>query len=175
MITLRPVEREDLKQLQLWRNSPEVRENVNEFRYLNMEDQADWFDWLTRNNSVQMFLIELVDENARDNFKMEGYAKPIGCCGVTKIDWTKRLGEVSIYIGPDDYRGKGFGKIIMNLLEHWAFNDAGLHKLVAYSWEGNIKAHAMFLTCNYREVGVYKSHTWRNGGWADVHIFEKVF
>jgi len=164
-IKLRPIEKQDLEILKHWRNSPEIMQEVNEYRYLSTSDQIEWYKSLIRNPEHQMWIIEVVTSKS--------YI-PIGACGIVKIDFKSLHGEISIYIGDKNYQGLGLGAKTLSLMEKWAWEDAGLRKLLGFVWEGNEKAANMFKSTGYRKVGYFSKHIWKKGKWTDVSIYEKI-
>lgn len=172
-IKLRPIEEEDLEILKHWRNDPTIKENCNEWRDLNAQDQWVWFDSLTKNINCQMWAIEIEDKK-KYRFSMEKEPTIIGACGIVKINWKNLYGEISIYIGDKNYQGLGLGAKTLSLMEKWAWEDAGLRKLLGFVWEGNEKAANMFKSTGYRKVGYFSKHIWKKGKWTDVSIYEKI-
>ena len=58
----------------------------------------------------------------------DGGGDLVGRCGLIRVDWKNRLGEIGIMIGTP-YRGRGYGTEAMELLCRFAFREMNLHKL----------------------------------------------
>lgn len=158
MIHLRVLEREDLKQLRDWRNDPEIFSRVREYRYLNMENQEAWFNSLRDDRQTIMFGIETD-------------SRIIGVCGLTNIDWIGRKAEVSIYVGNKEFRGKGLGKEILDLLAQYAFEECNLNRLWAEIFHGNESGKMTFEKSGYQLEGVLKYHNFKGGKYIDSWIY----
>jgi len=160
MIRLRPLEREDLRQLRDWRNDPEIFSRVREYRYLNMENQEAWFDSLRDDRKTIMFG---VDEDICSEL--------IGVCGLTNIDWIARKAEVSIYIGNEDFRGKGRGRPILDLLAQYAFDECNLNRLWAEVFLNNEIGQKLFKSAGYQEEGRLRDHAFKGGEYWSSFIY----
>lgn len=64
-----------------------------------------------------MFVIDLDNE------------KSIGIVGFKNLDWVNRNSELFIYIGDEEYWGKGYGTQALELIIKFAFNNLNLHML----------------------------------------------
>ena len=165
MIRLRPLEREDLKQLRDWRNDPDIFSRVREYRYLNMENQEAWFNSLRDDRKTIMFGIE---EGELHQLEF------IGVCGLTNIDWIGRKAEVSIYIGDKLYRQKGLGIEILNALAKYAFGECNLNRLWAEAFDSNQAGRKLFIKAGYEEEGILFAHAYKNGHYQNSHIYRML-
>lgn len=161
-LRFRSIEKEDLELLRDWRNKPEIRAWTREYRLLNMLNQNDWFENMSRNRNNEMFLIEI--------FLNRSWV-PIGVCGLCYIDWLNRNAEVSLYIGDGSFRGLGLGKRILKLLEEKAFKEFNLHKLWAEVYSGNGVSVKLFEKAGYIMEGRLKEQVFKNGGYQDSLFF----
>ncbi len=91
-IELRQIEESYLPELRDWRNSHYIRAYTREYRPLNILNQKKWFESLLTDRSNIMFAIEKKDDEA-----------VVGCCGLTYINWKEGHGEISIYIGDQNW------------------------------------------------------------------------
>jgi UDP-4-amino-4,6-dideoxy-N-acetyl-beta-L-altrosamine N-acetyltransferase len=164
MIRLRALEREDLKQLRDWRNDPEIFTRVREYRYLNMENQEAWFNSLKDDRQTIMFGVEYLNRGWN----------LIGVCGLTNIDWVGRKAEVSIYIGNKEFRRKGLGREILDLLAKYAFEECNLNRLWAEVFFENLPGRKLFDKAGYKKEGILVSHAYKNGVFTDSHIYGLV-
>ena len=149
-LTFRPIEREDLRQLQIWRNLPEIRNRCREYRLLSMENQINWFESLADDKSVCMFAVEFEDHL-------------IGVCGLTGINWVNRGAELSIYIGPDAVRRTGHGKETVKKLLEIAFTELNLNRVWLECYQFNQPGLRLFESCGFISEGVLREHVFKNG------------
>jgi len=158
----RSIEREDLKRLRNWRNRDDIRSVTREYRLLNMVNQEDWLEDISRDKNNEIFIVEIGDSCVW---------VPIGVCGLCYINWVNRNAEVSIYIGNKKYRGRGLGRKILKFLESKAFKEFNLYKLWAEIFSNNISSIALFKSCGYVEEGRLKRQVFKDGEYQDSVFF----
>ena len=151
---LRAIEKEDLPQLRDWRNDFNIRVRTREHRLLSMANQYKWFDSLRDDKNTVMFAIEVGDTL-------------IGVCGLCYIDWVDRTAELSIYIGDENYAGKGLGKQIVKMLLSKAFENLNLNKVWLECFSFNEQGIRLFKSCNFIEEGRLRKHIYRMGEYHD--------
>ena len=161
MAKLVQLEKTDLQYLRDWRNSDEIRSRTREYSLLNMVNQEDWFERVSRDRSNEMFGIHI---NGR----------LVGVCGLCYIDWVARHAEVSIYIGDIGYRGKGYGLKVLKLLEAKAFNEFNLHRLWAEIFDNNPASIALFEKAGYTLEGAMRQHAYKDGKYRDTLLYGLV-
>jgi len=157
-IELRPIEKEYLTILKFWRNLPEIRNRTREYRLLNMLNQEEWFEQMTHDRSTEMFAIAIGDTL-------------VGVCGLCYIDWVSRNAEVSIYIGPEEYRKQGVATKALALLKRKAFNELNLHKLWAMVFSNNIPGQNLFDKCGYQLEGELYDHAYKEGRYYSAMLY----
>lgn len=105
MISLRPHTREDIPLRIKWLNN----KNANTFltddpnHATDTKEQNEWFDRYEADANKKFYTI-LVD------------GTPIGFTGLSNINTDSKSASVFIVIGEDDFRGKGNGGTILDLL-----------------------------------------------------------
>ena len=157
-LKLRQIEERDLPLLRDWRNKDEIRERCREYRLLNMVNQREWFEYISTSKDVAMFGIE------------RG-GSLIGICGLCHINWVNRTAEVSLYIGPEELRGKGFGRQALQMLKVKAFEEFNLHRLWAEVYGFNVASMTLFESCGYEREGILKEHIFAKGQYWDSIIY----
>ena len=164
LISLDPIEKIDLTCMMIWRNSPSVYPYVREYRLLNEHDQEKWYEsYLSsrRKSDFDQDINILVYDDI-----------PIGVCGLTRIEWKNRKGELTFYIGDDEYRKESvIIKSITYLLNHY-FSSFGLHKITwpVYSHDPNIAAYAKVMPCE----AILKDEYWWNNKFNDRIYLSKI-
>jgi len=157
-ISYRQIERRDLGLLRDWRNLDEIRIRTREYRLLNMTNQEDWFENISRDRTNEMYLISI-------DFI------PVGVCGLCHIDWVNRNAEVSIYIGAEYARRGGTGTAALKMLERKAFDEFNLHKIYAEIFSNNMPSMELFKKCGYIEEGRLKEQVFKGGQYLDSVFF----
>lgn len=160
-VKLAQIERTYLLKMRDWRNNDELRSRTREYSLLNMENQVDWFEKVSRDRNNEMFAI-----HCETGF--------IGVCGLCNIDWVNNNAEVSIYIGSKVHRGKGLGTEVLRLLEEKAFDEFNLHKLYAEIYSNNPVSEALFKRAGYKLEGTLKDHVYKCGEYRDSLMYGLV-
>lgn len=158
---LRAIEKEDLSQLLVWRNMPELRRYFREYRELNYSQQIAWFDQKVNNDtSTRMFSI------------VDNQNTLIGAAGLCYIDWINRTADFSIYIGVEGlYIDKHFAPDAAKTMIKYAFEELGLNKLWTeiYSFD---QSKAKFLPeLGFQLEGKHRQTHWAENSWHDSLFF----
>ena len=101
----------------------------------------------------------------------EGYL--VGRCGVTRLDWKNRVGELAIMIGAP-YRRKGYGQEAMGLLCDFCFQEMNLHKLKVSVLAFNEAAIRCYEQNGFIREGVLKEEIFRCGKYQDVVLLARM-
>jgi RimJ/RimL family protein N-acetyltransferase len=88
-IELRSMQASDLEMVRLWRNSDQVRTNMQYQKIISKEEQNNWFNAV--DPQLSMYLI------------IRYGGTPVGVCNVRDIDWNGSLGEGGVFIGEKKY------------------------------------------------------------------------
>lgn len=160
LIKLTQIEEMDLPKFRDWRNSSFVRRCVREYRPLNMQNQKQWFESLTNDRSNIMFAIHELKSN-----------ETIGCCGLTYINWKEGHGEVSIGIGDDGWRGKGYAGEALDLLIGYGFQELRLHRICAIIYSYNLSSIKLFEKHNFHYEGTNREARFWDGKFYNELIY----
>ena len=139
---LRPVTVDDAEQLYIWRNDAIVRENSFQTARIFYEAHQKWLNTILQDKTV-IFCILMIDVSA---------------IGQVRLKLDDNIGIVSYSIG-QEYRFRGYGKLILKLLED-RLGYLGLElDLVGYVKKENIASQRVFESLGYKqylEHDVYK-------------------
>ena len=120
------------------------------------EDERRWLDQQTSyTRGEYQFAIE------------DGGGDLVGRCGLIRVDWKNRVGEIGIMIGAP-YRGRGYGTEAMELLCRFAFQEMNLHKLKVSVFAFNKAAICCYEKSGFIQEGLLKSEIFRAGAYQDV-------
>ncbi len=97
----------------------------------------------------------------------DGGGDLVGRCGLIRVDWKNRLGEIGIMIGTP-YRGRGYGTEAMELLCRFAFREMNLHKLKVSVFAFNKAAIRCYEKNGFVQEGLLKAEIFRDGAYQDV-------
>ena len=158
-IRLDAIEFQDLAQLRVWRNDIMHDGYVRQWRYLNELDQEDWLVRITRSN--EHIMMKVLDENDI----------MIGVVGLCYVDYIRRSGEVSIYIGDFDRRRMGYGKEALTALLNYGFGTMNLHRIWGEIYIHNLSNIKLFEALKFKQEGVLRDRHFFNGKYVDARIY----
>lgn len=97
----------------------------------------------------------------------DGSGQLVGRCGLIRVDWKNRVGELGIMIGAP-YRGRGYGTEAMQLVCNFAFREMNLHKLKVSVFAFNQAALRCYEKSGFVREGLLRGEVFRNGAYQDV-------
>ena len=153
-VSLRPVEKEDVPDLERWINDEEVRRNLLSFLPMNKADEEEWVAGISKKKATEIVLIITVK------------GKPIGTVGF-HIRPNDRNATLGIGIGEKRYWGKGYGTEAITLILRYAFNTLNLRKMCLGVIAFNKRAVACYKKCGFKEEGRLKEQHFRDGKYHD--------
>ncbi|MDR2519597.1 MAG: GNAT family N-acetyltransferase [Eubacteriaceae bacterium] len=77
----------------------------------------------------------------------------IGNCGILEIDPLNQTAEVGIFIGPEAFRGKGYGTEALSLLVDFGFRRLNLHNIQLKVYSRNEAAVRCYAKVGFKQVG----------------------
>ena len=126
---------------------------------------SDEQQWMSQQTSYTRGEYQFAIEDAEGDL--------VGRCGVTRLDWKNRVGELAIMIGAP-YRGRGYGKEAMGLLCDFCFQEMNLHKLKVSVLMTNAAAIRCYEGCGFVREGVLKGEVFRRGAYQDVVLLARL-
>jgi RimJ/RimL family protein N-acetyltransferase len=159
IVGLRAIEPGDLESLRGWRNRPELRRYFREHRELGRTDQEAWYARMLADPGTRMFAI----------VELSAEASPlVGTAGLCYIDWVRRSGELSLYIGADGlYIDDRLAPDALRVLLRYGFDELGLHRLWTeiYAYDEH-KAH-LYESFGFSLEGRHRDNHFAEGSWHD--------
>jgi UDP-4-amino-4,6-dideoxy-N-acetyl-beta-L-altrosamine N-acetyltransferase len=167
---LRPVRKSDIEKSIVWRNTPDIRENVLGYRFPvteTMEDQ--WYEaaLADQTRSTAMFAIETLDNDTL-----------IGFIHLNRIDWIARRSHFGITIGEKEFQGKGMGTDSMQILFKYAFDCLNLKKICLEVADFNKNAIKLYQKFGFVVEGILKEHLYLENSYHDfilMRMFDSEF
>lgn len=92
----------------------------------------------------------------------------LGVCGIEHVSLLHRHGELGVFIGSRDERGKGFGGDSLRTLTRFAFDTLGFHSLRITVLGGNTRARALYGRLGFKETGTDREAWYLNGVFEDL-------
>ncbi len=145
-VTLRPLEKKDLKFIRRLRN--ENRQFFLDSGYISTQSHKQWYEKYLKKTDDRMFILE---KNAT----------PIGCGAIYRIDQRKQKAEVGRFIIDKPERKKSYGNILIQKIEEIAFNKLGLQQVYLEVLENNKQALDLYNKAGYQKEEVMVRQKYR--------------
>ncbi len=160
LVTLRPIEREDVPQLHAWD-----------------QDHDTWPESSTHPYRPTSLVDTVAAYDAREpsSFRASDTTVPlavavadvlVGTVCLWGIDMFNRRAHLGISLGPD-HRGKGYGTDACRVLVRHAFVDRGLHRVQLEVLASNLGAIRAYEKAGFRRDGVLRESGWVRGSLVD--------
>lgn len=124
---------------------------------LKKEDEEKFYENINASKDTYSFAIETKDNS-----------KHIGGCGIGFVDWKNRFADVGIYIGDEQYRGKGYGTDAMKILLQFVFSEMNLNKVRLSVFDFNQRGIKSYVKCGFKQEGIKRQEMFREGRYHDV-------
>ena len=152
-IKLRPLKKEDIELLRIWRNDTKATKFLRNIGYITPEMQNEWFNIYLKNDKEIIFAIE----ETSDLNRIVG--------SVSLYDIQNDIAEIGkIQIGDKDAHGRGIGRIALVMAMCIGFKKLNLEKVIAEVHQDNISAHKNDMKIGFKITGKRPSHV---GGFED--------
>ena len=163
-IRLRAIEREDLPRYVDWFADAAVSENLENQMPMSLVHEEHWFEENLKQPVAQQAL-------AVDAKTGRGKWEHIGGAGFHVVDKRNRLAECGLFIGPRKYRGKGYGRDILQTLLRYGFDTLNLNRIQLRVMEFNQRAIRLYEKTGFvREGSMREAHFYRGRYW-DMHLY----
>ncbi len=158
-ITLRPPDETDAARFIAWFADPEVTRYLAVTFPLSLQQEEDFLKRIGESKNDVWWVIEA-----------EG--KAIGATGIHRIDWISAHAITGTVIGDKSCWRKGYGSEAMALRTEYAFRQLNLHKLKSGAFMENEPSKRALVKAGYRQVGIERQESWRDGRWHDHWLCE---
>jgi RimJ/RimL family protein N-acetyltransferase len=92
----------------------------------------------------------------------------IGVAGIHRIEWRHGVAVTGTFIGPEEFRGRGYGSDAARTRARYAFDVLGLRLLVSEVIADNTGSLKMLKRAGYVETGRIPRRYWKRGAYRDV-------
>jgi RimJ/RimL family protein N-acetyltransferase len=155
-IKLIAIELDDLVQLQLWANDPDIQYLLGGWHFpTSMQDQQNWYGSLSCNSNNQRFMVVNKDSIV------------IGMANLININFKDGNAEHGLLLDKK-YRGQGYGYEIVQAIMNYAFNELRLNRLETTIIASNQVSMSLFLNkCGWTKEGILRNWYFRQGMFID--------
>lgn len=143
-VFIRLITEEDTSLILKWRNKDSVRRNFIYQEELTEQIHNEWLQNKILTGEAVQFIIVYKKNN-----------EPIGSVYLSNIDKQNKQAELGIFIGEDQYRGKGIGGQAITLIKEYAFNSLKLNRIYLRLVKTNSGALVCYKKCGFKETPSY--------------------
>ncbi len=158
-IYLRPLEREDVPQLQTYINDPEVTRTLTAYRPINRAQEEAFIERIGKNENEVCAGIALRHDD-----------KLIGCVGLHQFDFKNRTASFGLGIGAKEEWDKGYGTEATRLIVRYGFETLNLNRIALRVYAYNPRAIRTYEKAGFKMEGVLRQDCYRDGRYWDTHI-----
>lgn len=156
---LRPMERSDLPQWQVWMNDPELvywaSGGYPDMTMFAMDVLEKLLEREQGGDTSARFAVETLD------------GRFIGTVGYRQMDRQSRTCVVNVSIGEKGLWGTGYGTDALHVLLRYLFLQWNLHRVELDTWDGNERAVRSYLKLGFVEEGRMREARYVHGEYRD--------
>jgi diamine N-acetyltransferase len=159
-IQLREITKDDIPQINAWRNNPEVINFLGcGFLYISEEIDEKWYQGYlsSRDKNVRLSIL-----TADHQF--------IGNVYLLNIHPVNRTAEFSIVISDKRYWSQGIGAEVTQRVLHHAFQDLNLNRVYLYVLDDNDRAIKLYEKSGFRPEGTLEDAVYKNGEYCSLRV-----
>lgn len=164
MYKLREIQRQDMKEVNSWRNNEDIISTLGApFRFINQEVDEKWFEqyMLQRNNTVRCAI------TTKENDKI------LGIVSLVEIDFINRSAQFHIMVG-EDGQNKGAGTFAVKAMIEHGFKNYGQHRIELHVLADNKRAQHVYEKCGFVQEGTRRQAAFKGGQFKDVVIYSII-
>jgi len=161
IVTLRPIEKKDLQDIQKWSNDPEIQNLLGGWHFpTSMVVMEKWFERINSDELNQRFAID---------HKENGL---VGTANLVEINWKDKNAFHGMLIGNKNMRGKGIGIDVVFSIMRYAFEELGMNRLDSSIIEYNKASLKLYIEkCGWKKEGEIEEWYWRkNKFWNKIIV-----
>lgn len=162
-VSLRPITREDTDRIVAWRSNPEVMKNFIFRKPFTRQLHENWLAARVDTGEVIQYIIL---DKALD--------KPVGSVYFRDVDPENESAEYGIFIGEEDYLGRGFGTETARLFTRFGLDVLRLHRISLRVLGGNDIARRSYEKAGFVTEGMFRDMVKLDGEYRAV-IFMAMF
>ncbi|MFA5005839.1 MAG: GNAT family protein [Candidatus Izemoplasmatales bacterium] len=159
MYQLRELTRNDIVEINQWRQSRELIEHLAApYRYINIDVDNLWYEDYLKKRESSIRCIVLCD------------SEPVGLVSLLNIDRINQSAELHIMIGKQENRSHGAGTYAMTEMLRHAFMDINLNRVYLYVINTNLNAYQFYQKFGFINEGELRQSVYKNSSFQNQHI-----
>jgi len=122
-------------------------------------------------------IVNVMKDREKDKSKeqytimLKAVNKPIGRVYLSKIDMAVNSIDITrVYIGDENYVGKGYGRELMETLLNYCFNILEMQRVTLDHYPNNKRASHLYLDLGFKYEGVMRNAAKKNNHYIDLHL-----
>lgn len=144
-IAFRNINDDDTKMVLSWRNSDHVRRNFIHKEIITFEEHLNWLhNSVYKGKAIQFVVYDINDE--------KGIEIPFASVYYRDIDRDNSTAEYGVFIGLEEYIGKGYGQKIASLMTEYGFKTLGFKKIKLRVYVDNVNAMRCYSKVGFEQV-----------------------
>jgi len=157
IVTLRPIEREDLDFIISLVNDPEIEKSIVGWAWpVSRKDEEQWYANFKNSDSIVRYIIETEDDGA------------VGLTGLTNIDWKNGSAKGAGIRVKKGIQSKGVATDAYMTMFRFAFGELRLHRINTSAFEDNIASLRFQEKCGCKREGLQREAIFKNGIYKNV-------
>ena len=156
-ISLSSIRSEDSETLFRWINNPEVVRFNAPYRPIHWTNHNEWVRSLASVNSKVVFAIRASD-------------RLVGVLQLIDVDPIHRSAELTIRLGSEADRGRGYGTEALKLAVDYAWRDLNLHRVWLRVFQNNGRAIQAYKNAGFQEEGLMREAAYIDGSYVGMIV-----
>src|SRR5262249_36177437 len=151
-IYLRPLERDDAPQLQVWINDPEITRTLAFYKPVNRAFEEEFIAKVSQSDTDIVVGIAIKQTDVL-----------IGATGLHQIDYKNRHANFGINIGAKNEWGNGYGTEATYLMVQFAFDTLNLNRVRLLVYESNERGRRAYEKVGFKQEGILRQDRFHDG------------
>lgn len=162
-VALTELRRQDAPILFRWINDPDVMRFNAPYQPVHETGHEAWFKGVTEDPNRILFGIRVVQED-----------RLVGTVQLIDVHPVHRTAELTIRIGEDADRGRGFGGEAIQLATDFAFQHRNIQRVWLKAFGDNERALRAYAKAGFVREGVLRRSAFIGGLWTDEIVMAKL-
>lgn len=157
IVTLRPIEREDLDFVRDLINDPEMEKTIVGWAWpISKKDEEQWYASFRNSDCTVRYIIETEKDGV------------VGLTGLANIDWKNGSAKGAGIRVKKGIQSKGVATDAYMTMFRFAFDELRLHRVSTSAFDDNIASLKFQEKCGCRREGIQRDAVYKNGRYKNL-------